>query len=241
MARSCLLICLVFIETTTFADPPPPPAPAPRPLAVLKEAIQGTLDALPAVCLLVKGPIPAEESYSRAVWRLHSFADANGLSITEPNFAESIEGPQAAESRICVGLKALPATPLKDIEPFVVLKIPAQPGWKAQCAGFEDGVPKCVEDLLKKIDDAGQMPVGTPRIVFAEPQPEPEKTITVVSIPTRAKPPKKSEPAKPDGRTDPPPAHSKASEDAKPAADTKTPAGESEKPAVDAGKSGGKK
>ena len=208
MVMRYLLLCAAF-ECAAFADTPsnpaPKPIPAPRSPAALTAVVQREIDPLQALCLSGAGPIPDGKQVSEYILRIYNFAQTHGLVPTQPTFADAIDADSAPKWRICVSLKSPPPQAPKDMEPFAILQIAAAPGWRAQCMGFEDKVQDCIDELLKRIDAAGQVAIGTPRVVFSELQPEPENTITVVSVPTRNKPAAKLTP-KTDGAVNPAPA-----------------------------------
>ena len=222
MVKRYLLLCAAF-ECAAFADTPsnsaPKPTPTPRPSSVLKGAVQREIDPQQALCLSGAGPIPDSKQMSEYILRVYTFAQTHGLLPTQPTFTDASDTDSAPKWRVCVSLKSHSPQAPKDMEPFAIFQIAATPGWIAQCMGFEDKVQDCIDELLKRIDAAGQVPTGTPRVVFSELQPEPEKTLTVVSVPTRNKLTAKLAP-KTDGAATPAPARD---EDKKP--DPKTRAG----------------
>lgn len=190
--RNCLLLrCAVLtcVASASAAEPPRPSASTPRPPAILKDAAARALDPLRALCLAGAGPLPGDKPMSDDILRIYGFAQTRGIALTSPSFADATGSEAAPAWRVCTAVASLPTTPLKDLEPFAIVQIAATPGWRGQCVGFQDKIQDCLDDLLQRIDSAGQVATGTPRIVFAEPQPDPAATVTVLSIPTRSKPP----------------------------------------------------
>jgi hypothetical protein len=191
MRKRLLLRCAVLtcIASTSAAGPSQPPVPAPRPPAVLKDAAARKLDPLQALCLSGTGPLPDDKLMSDDILRIYGFAQARGVALTAPTFADATGSDTAPTWRVCTALASLPATPLKGLEPFAIVQIAATPGWGGQCVSSQDKIQDCLDALLQRIDKAEQVATGTPRIVFAESQPDPDAMVTAISIPTRNKPP----------------------------------------------------
>ncbi len=180
---------LTCLASTSAAGPLQPPVPAPHPPAVLKDAAARKLDPLQALCLSGTGPLPDDKLISDDILRIYGCAQARSVALTAPTFADATGSDTAPTWRVCVAVASPPTTPLKDLEPFAIVQIAATPGWSGKCVGFQDKVQDCLDDLLQRIDKAEQVATGTPRVVFAEPQPDPTATVTTISIPTRSKPP----------------------------------------------------
>lgn len=188
---------LIAISSARAAGPPPSapmaagpaqPGAPPRPAAVLKDAAARQLDPLRALCLSGAGPMPADKQLAEHFIRIYSFAQTRGVVLTSPSFGDATGSDDAPAWRVCTAVASLPAAPLKDLERFEIVQIAATPGWTAQCVGVQDKVQDCLDELLRRIDAAGQVPTGSPRVTFAAPQSAQAETSTAIGVPTRAKP-----------------------------------------------------